>query len=387
MSRRILVRGPALTNSDYGTYCREVLRSLRSNKENDVYLLNIGWQNSGWISTDDEERAWIDDSIRKTASSIQSGDTNFPISIQVQTPLEWKRLAKYNIGITLGTETEKNPDTWSEPSMQMDHIVVPSSHAKQAFGETISENITVVGIPATIQKSRSKSQVKLSEKFNFLVDTKWNPGSNLEQVISSFVQEFENEEVGLLLKTNVVNGSVIDRHHVAEHLDSILSVISPERKCSVYLLHGNMEEKEINSLYLNKAVGAYISAQHSAKYNFATHRAASLAVPIIAPHWGSTEEYPVNFLTTVEYEMSKLEERHVQNADQVDEKWCSPNTGSLRSRMREVYNNVAKYKKQSKSLQSHIKENFTEQTVNMGYNNIIENILQTKNKEEENEIE
>ena len=45
--------------------------------------------------------------------------------------------------------------------------------------------------------------------------------------------------------------------------------------------------------------------------------------------------------------------------------------------MREVYNNLSKYKKQAKAHQNFISENFTEQKVNMSYNSIIDEVVET----------
>ena len=105
--RKILVRGPALSRSGYGEHCRAVLRSLRSDDRNEVYLLNVGWGSSGWLCEDTEERSWIDQTIIKTASEIQSGVRDFATSIQVQLPIEWQNLCERNIGVCAGVETTK----------------------------------------------------------------------------------------------------------------------------------------------------------------------------------------------------------------------------------------------------------------------------------------
>ena len=59
--KKVVVRGPALSQSGYGEHTRFVLRALRSKPELfDVYLLNIPWGNTGWIWEDNEDRQWID---------------------------------------------------------------------------------------------------------------------------------------------------------------------------------------------------------------------------------------------------------------------------------------------------------------------------------------
>ena len=141
---KILVRGPALSRSGYGEHCRSVLRALRSNENNDVYLLNVGWGSSGWISEDTEEREWIDNMIMQTARAVQSGVRDFAISVQVQLPNEWQKLCKYNIGVTAGVETDKAPQDWSKSCLEMDKVIVPSQHSKKSFTQEAQNNIEVI---------------------------------------------------------------------------------------------------------------------------------------------------------------------------------------------------------------------------------------------------
>ena len=63
---KIIVRGPALSQSGYGEHCRSVLAALKET-DHDIYLINVGWGETGWVYEDTEERRWIDSLIIKTA--------------------------------------------------------------------------------------------------------------------------------------------------------------------------------------------------------------------------------------------------------------------------------------------------------------------------------
>lgn len=376
--RKILVRGPALSRSGYGEHCRSVLRALRADETNEVYLLNVGWGSSGWIAEDTEEREWIDTTIMNTARAIQSGVRDFATSIQVQLPSEWQKLCEHNIGVTAGVETTKAPDSWSDACLQMDKVIVPSQHSKSGFSEQAQELIEVINFPA--RKLRAKKvDFSLDTDFNFLTVAQWSPRKNLEQTVASFVQEFQNEEVGLIVKTGVASGSHIDRELTRERLQMLLNHTGVEdRKCKVYLFHGSLSDAEMVSLYKNKNVSAYVTTSHGEGFGLPVFEAAQHGVPVIAPNWGGIRDFSHGSIVELEYEEKELEEHQVwKGVLEEGTKWCFPKTSSVRAQMREVYNNLNKYKKQAKSLQNTISEENAEQTVEISYNSIISSVIKT----------
>lgn len=375
--RKILVRGPALSRSGYGEHCRSVLRALRSDERNDVYLLNVGWGNSGWIAEDTEEREWIDNTIMHTARAVQSGVRDFVTSIQIQLPSEWQKLCQYNIGVTAGVETTKAPDSWNTACLDMDRIIVPSQHSKTCFSKEVQENVEVINFPA--RKTRAKKiDFNLKTDFNFFTVAQWNPRKNLEQTVASFIQEFQNEQVGLIIKTGIAGGSHIDREQTKERLEMLLSHANKDRKCKIYLFHGSLSDEEMVSLYKNKNVSAYITTSHGEGFGLPVFEAAQHGVPVIAPNWGGIKDFSNGSFVELEYEEKELEEHQVwEGILEADSKWCFPKTDSVRTQMREVYNNLNKYKKIAKTLQNTISENFTEQSVYLCYNNVIDDVVKT----------
>ena len=383
---KILVRGPALSRSGYGEHCRSVLRALRSNENNDVYLLNVGWGSSGWISEDTEEREWIDNMIMQTARAVQSGVRDFAISVQVQLPNEWQKLCKYNIGVTAGVETDKAPQDWSKSCLEMDKVIVPSQHSKKSFTQEAQNNIEVINYAA--RKIRAKKiNFNIDTDFNFLTVAQWSPRKNLEETVMAFTQEFQNEDVGLILKTEILNGSRIDRDGTVERLRALLNHTVQNRKCKVYLFHGSLTDSEMVSLYKNKNVSAYITTSHGEGFGLPVFEAAQHGVPVIAPNWGGIKDFSGDSFAELEYEVKEIEDYQVMEGMlEKESNWCFPKVESVREQMREVYNNLSKYKKQAKAHQNFISENFTEQSVNMRYNSIIESVIDTT-EGETNEVE
>jgi len=380
MSRKILVRGPALSRSGYGEHCRSVLRALRSDDRNEVYLLNVGWGHSGWICEDTEERDWIDKTIMKTANAIQNGERDFATSIQVQLPTEWQPICEKNIGVTAGTETDKASEEFNKACDSIDKVIVPSQHSKNGFAEALSEKIEVINFPARNLRQK-KTDFEFSTDFNFLSVAQLSPRKNVEQTIQAFVEEFQNEEVGLVLKLSVKSGSHIDREYVKERLETLLATLPQERKCKIHLLHGTLSDEEMVSLYKNKNISAYVSTSHGEGYGLPVFEAAQHGVPVITTNWGGVKDFSADKFVELEYELKNIEDYQVwEGVLEKESSWVFPKTSSVRSQMREVYNNLSKYKKQAKSLQNHIKDNFTEQQVNLCYNNVIDSVLETTNE-------
>mgnify|MGYP001306338564 CR=1 FL=1 len=376
---KILVRGPALSQSGYGEHCRSVLRALKSRKSNDVYLINVGWGESGWIYEDSDERRWIDSLILKTSQSIK--DTEFDVSVQVQLPIEWQRLAKKNIGITAGVETDTVPENWCEASEAMDAIIVPSEHTKSGFAANaeVHEKISVIGYP--VRKFRSHNlDIELKTKFNFLTVAQWSPRKNVEQLVSAFVQEFMNEDVGLVLKLGLKNGSEIDRHYTLERLNAFMSAIPSVMKCKIYLLHGSLTENEMAALYTNKNINAYVTASHGEGFGLPVFEAVSAGLPVIASSWGGvcdfTQVNGTSKITEVSFEVDNVKDyQSWTGVLETTAKWCFPDFTSLRAKMREVYSDSSTAIADADTLKKHVGKQFSNKKINKLYNDVITNVL------------
>ena len=136
MRKKVLVNGPALSQSGYGEHTRFLLRSLKTREDTfDIYLNNLNWGKTNWLFEDDDERRWLDFLLQKTILYAQQKGS-FDISLQVTIPNEWKPIAPVNIGITAGIETTKVSPQWIEKSWGVDKIITISEHSKQVYQNT-----------------------------------------------------------------------------------------------------------------------------------------------------------------------------------------------------------------------------------------------------------
>ena len=195
--------------------------------------------------------------------------------MQVTIPLEWENLATYNIGYTAGIETTKVAHSWINKGNFMDKIIVVSSHSKQTYEDTVYDainqanneqfslkletEITHVNYPVkNFSNSESDVKLDLDYDFNFLSVAQFGPRKNLHNTIKWFVEEFYNDEVGLIVKSNIAKNCLMDRLRLKSDLERMLQPYS-DRKCKFYLIHGDMTDAEIHSLYTHPKVSAFLA--------------------------------------------------------------------------------------------------------------------------------
>ena len=410
MRKKILVRGPCLTRSGYGEHARFVIRSLRAREDIfDIYVIPVGWGQTGWTAEDNEERAWLDERIKATAIyTHQKGQ--FDISLQVTIPNEWERLAPVNIGVTAGIETTKVAPVWLEKANIMDKIITISEHSKWGFTNTTYQGqnsqtgepmtlacsvpVEIVHYPVKTYGTLPKLELNLDYDFNFLAVAQQGPRKNLENTIKWFVEENIDQKVGLVVKTFIKNGSIVDREHAEKMLSVILSKY-PERKCKVYLLHGDLTDAEMHSLYAHPQIKAMVSLTHGEGFGLPLFEAAYSALPIIAPGWsgqcdflyapsegnkkkkGGDKKHP--HFAEVDYDIAPVQPAAVWDGVIVrDSQWCNPEEGSYKMRLRQVRKQYSKWKKKAEVLQKWVLENFESEKI---HTQMAENIFKPSPEE------
>lgn len=387
MKKKILVTGPALTASGYGEQARFALRALRSREDLfDIYLTPTAWGQCGWIHDDNEERKWLDSLVLKTIqySQATNNQPHYDLSLQITIPNEWKKLAPINIGYTAGIETNKISPHWVQPSNQMDKIVVVSNFAKKGFengvftatdqttGQQIPNykiNVPIEVVNYSVRKNEALPiDLQLTTDFNFLVVAQAGPRKNFANTVKWFVEEFKNDEnVGLVCKTHLGGASQIDREAVVNNLQQILSE-HKDRKCKVYLLHGDMHEAEMAGLYMHPKVKALVSLSHGEGFGLPLFEAAGYGLPVITTEWSGHTDFMYcpnkegkvkPHFARVDFTLQQVQPEAVwQGVIEKETIWAFPIGNSAKTQMRAVYKDHDRYRGQAKRLAVHIEKEF-----------------------------
>ena len=418
---KILLEAPVLTQSGYGEHSRLVYRAIKSHPGVEIYINPLEWGKTGWSSSYSKEREEIEQCIRDFQTIVDNAkkdkaSISFDMQIHVGIPNEFEKRAAYSICVTAGIETDRVSANWLMKTHKgIDKIIVPSSHAKEGFDTTHYEIINQENTTKTILSCNSPVEVvpypvktqeekhinfKLDTEFNFLSVALLGPRKNMENMIKWFVEEFENENVGLVVKTGKVNGSVIDRDMTVNHLKPILNQY-PNRKCKVYLLHGDLSEPEIHSLYNRKDIHAYISATHGEGFGLPIFESAYSGLPIVATDWSGHLDFLVapkhtkgkgkkdkKLFARVNYELKEIPKEAVWK-DILEEgsKWAYPIKSSFKTQIRNMYKSHGMYKKWAQTLKDSILKTHSEEIIYEKMRNaIFHNSELAQEEEQEEEI-
>jgi glycosyltransferase involved in cell wall biosynthesis len=395
MKKKILVRGPALSQTGYGEQCRFALRALRSREDIfDVYLLNIPWGGTNWIFENNEERKWLDELIIKTKPLIEQQKQNpqislFDMSLQVTIPNELQRMAPQNILYTAGIETDRASTDWIAKCHQFaDKVLVISEHAKAGLQTPIKAQdqngnevdyvlekpIEVVHYP--IKKVETKGlDLNIETKFNFLTMAQWGPRKNLPNTVAWFCQEFhDDEDVGLVVKTFAKGNSQIDKNFMNNTLKEVTNNF-PNKKCTVYFLHGYMNEQEIHSLYTHPKIKVMVNFGHGEGYGLPLFEAAYSGLPIITHDFGGQKDFlyaPKKnkkgneklrpHFSKVNYDLKTVQKEVLWNGViEPNMNWAYPSEVSCKLAMREAVKNYGLLQGESKRLKEWIENNFKQE--------------------------
>ena len=414
MRLKTLVRGPALSQSGYGEHARFVLRALRTKEDVfDIYLDNLNWGQTSWLWEDTEERRWLDSLLLKTIQHRQQQGA-FDISLQVTIPNEWEKFAPINIGCTAGIETTRIAPQWVQKSYLVDKIIVVSNFSKEAFvntayqvqnpqtGETREARakgpIEVVNYPfKSVQPADLDFDIKYD--FNFLSVAQWSPRKNIENMIRWFIEEFYDQEVGLVLKASMANNSYIDEVNTKNNIKALLS--DPkyfERKCAVHLIHGYLKDDEMSALYHNPKIKALVNIAHGEGFGLPIFEMAGYGKPIVTIGWGGQTDFlyvpekakgkkrkqMMPKFAEVDFQLAHIQKEAVWDGVlQADSQWAYADQGSFKMRLRDVHKKYTMHEKRAKALQKYVCNKFTEENQYSEFCSHLEEYLQIDNWFEE----
>ena len=368
-----LVTAPVATRSGYGSHSRDICRSLISMDKYNVKIFPVRWgstpQNA--LNDADPNDKVIIDRLMNDANLEKQPDVHIHIVI----PNEFQPVAKYNIGITAGIETTACPPEWIEGMNRMDLNIVPSKftketlqnmsydrvdeQSKEKIGELkVNKPIEVLfeGTDTNIFKKTKVFSKELNDKFSkikedfcFLFVGHWlqgdlgNDRKDLGMLVKTFLETFKNmkKSPALLMKSSGATFSLIDKREILVKIEDIKKSVDAKVLPSIYLLHGDLTDEEMNELYNHPKVKSHVTFTHGEGFGRPLLEASISQKPIIASNWsGHVDFLTKNLSILLNGSMKKVSKQSFQKGIYVkDSYWFTVNYQAASKVLKNVFQN------------------------------------------------
>jgi ADP-heptose:LPS heptosyltransferase/glycosyltransferase involved in cell wall biosynthesis len=290
--KKLYFRAPVLTASGYGVHSRQLLAALFASGKYDLYVDPVRWGNTSFL----HETGDFYDKVRASATKLdeaRKSGVKFDVAIHV------------TIGVTAGIETDRVTPAWIHAcNDQIDALIVPSTHSANGFGvayqkkgngdllalqrplSIVSEGVDTTAFNSVDQLDEPPELVGAPDKNFLIVGLGFGDGNdrkNNPQALRWLLESLEGTGCGIVLKCQIVNGSLLDMKTLESRVKRIKN--ETKSKVPVTLIHGRVSDLQLASIYKSKKVAALVSLTHGEGFGLPLAEAACCGVPVIATNW------------------------------------------------------------------------------------------------------
>lgn len=382
MNRPILLfRGPVETRSGYGSHARDVLESLYKMDMFDISIDSCNWGVTPMNALEDDNKfhQWI----KEHKVTSLSGQPDIYVSVTISN--EFRRLGKFNIGVTAGVETTVVGKDLVDGCNEMDLIIVPSTFTRDSYYNTVY-NETEKSTNRLIKQFRVNKPIEvlfegvntniyndvvdesfdlnIKEDFAFLFVGHWLKGDlgqdrkDVGMLIKTFVETYKDAEdkPALVLKTSSGAFSVKDRELIAQKIKHIVG----DSNVPVYLLYGDLSDSEMNSLYNHPKIKSMISLTKGEGFGRPLLEFSMTGKPIIASNWSGHKDFlPMDKAIMIGGSLNDVHDSAVDKFILKGSKWFTANYNEVSSVMKLVVAEYDGFKTKSEELKEINKQEFS----------------------------
>lgn len=381
---------PIDTFSGYGARSRDFVKALYELKKDewDFIILSQRWGACpyGYLKSNIIYWGWLIPLVSQSNQLPKQPDC----FIQITVPNEFQPIGKFNIGITAGIETTICDGSWIDGINRMDLTLVSSSHSKKIFEQSTFQKVDGQGKQLGITKLEkpievlfegvdlnkffyvSKKDIEktdlvlelndIKENFCYLFVGHWLQGDlgedrkNVGLTIQTFFETFKNQKSppALIIKTSGAGSSILDRDEILKKIDLIRSTVMGNLP-NVYLLHGEIDDADLNNLYNHPKVKAMFNLTKGEGFGRPILEFSLSKKPIIVTAWSGH----IDFLQMDYNCLLGGQLKNVHPSAQVpkillpEAQWFYPDINQAVHYLKDVYTKYDKYQELAKR-QAHI---------------------------------
>lgn len=375
----LLLQAPISTRSGYGSRSRDIAKVLIESDKYEVVILPTPWGNTpqNALNPNNADDKAIIDRILAKPELPRKPD----VFIQITVPNEFQPMGVVNIGITAGIETNICDASWIEGCNRMDLVLASSKHSKDVLVNTVYTKtnpqtnqpeaelkcvkpveVLIEGANLEIYRkiekaSDLKSSIaadisKIPESFAFLMVGHWLKGDighdrkDIGMLVKVFIDTFRKKATkpALILKTSGATYSIIDREEILRKIEAIKSSYNGEPIPNIYLIHGELDDTEINELYNHPKVKVHISFTKGEGFGRPLLEASLSAKPVVAPNYSGHVDFLTPHSQLLPGTMAQLHPSAVwQGMLNPESSWFTVNYGYASQLMRHMFEKYDTY--------------------------------------------
>lgn len=192
------------------------------------------------------------------------------------------------------------------------------------------------------------------DSFIFYSISQWHNRKGWSELLHAYFEEFsDNDNVGLVIKTNPINWAIKDQ--VIEDIRGIKSKFSYKKTAPLILINDIISEQDLLSIH--KSGHCYVAPHHGEGWGMPIHDAIMARKQIIATKFGGVIEHlDDDSFHPIPFKMVPVTGMEWNGAYNSNQMWAQPDVNALKSIMRDVYLNYKKYFKKNMLINKNIED-------------------------------
>ena len=394
-----VVRAPCATRSGYGDMSRDIIRHIIEYDKFDVLVHSVNWGDTPMNALDEsnpKDKMILDRILRDNLSKQPD------LYVSITVPNEFEPIGKFNIGITAGIETTAAAPPWVEGCNKMNVVFTISEHSKAVLENSKYQyklpngtqgilemkppvevlhnciDTSIFGKKAPTDETFSKKLNEIPESFCFAFVGHWLRGDfgedrkNVAFLIKMFLETFkqinDKPKPALILKTSSAGFSILDREEILNKIQQVKSTVKLEvgqTMPNVYLLHGELTEAEMNTLYNHPKVKAHVSFTKGEGFGRPLLEASVSAKPVIASGWsGHLDFLDKDGALLVGGELKNVHESAAwENVLMKESQWFAADPQQAVNAMAAAFLNYSEFKNNAYSLADRNRKKFSYESI------------------------